>query len=234
MFNTRLEGTFDPSIAFGWETEYELTPAELRWKLFLQEIKRTTEGLGEAKLRTPFRVLVEREQEQEEEAKSSSWTTLAISSGLFAKHISGVSQLWKCHATVHNLVRLIRESSISHVQRIAERVEHLLAISIQEQPESCAMSSNSIKGFMKFLELHKNIRYPNLTLTPNGEIYAQWKRGRSLLGIQFLSDLDVKFVVFTPNPQHPEKTNRVSGSDTVDRIFENLEKIYAISNWVSQ
>jgi hypothetical protein len=73
-----------------------------------------------------------------------------------------------------------------------------------------------------------------VVLTPTGYVRAEWRAGPNrLCGVEFLPDAKVRFVVFAPDIEEPDKTIRVSGIAPVDSLFRVIEP-FRISGWMER
>ena len=109
--------------------------------------------------------------------------------------------------------------------QVAERLKQLQELAAEEGPRQNAMKHESLDGFLRFLQIHQRhvTRRPLLALTFEGHVRAEWKRNnQDRLAIEFLDDVDLRYVLFRPNSFFPAKTNRTSGSSTVETLFEDL------------
>jgi len=229
-----------PSLNPSGTTGVERLSGERQSELYVSEIKRAAEGIESAPIfegqnteSSNFRVPVRKK----ELIGQNSWPEELIGMELLLKfYIYELLNSWKCKIEVNDLIsRIWQSAEITNAEKIALRLDQLRKISEEEQPDSCTMSSDSIRGFMKFLSLHPRVRHPDITLTPSGNIYARWKGShRSLVSIQFLPDLKVRFVIFAPNQRHPEELNRVSGIDFVDTVMDNLSGAYGVYDWIME
>ena len=139
---------------------------------------------------------------------------------------------WKSQVEVEDLIsRISALANVVYAERISNRLLNLRKVFLEEQDSD--ISADSIRTFTIFLSMHPDARYPAITLTPVGNIYAQWKKDRtSLFSLQFLPDWGVRFVVFAPNKKHSEIITRISGTETVDTVLGNMDKAYGVSDWV--
>lgn len=135
--------------------------------------------------------------------------------------------------SLSDLIDSIRNlTKVSFSGRIADRLLYLLEVSREEQPEQAPPAAASLKGFLSFLAKNAGLAYPDIVLTPDGNIRAQWKgSSRQNFALEFLEDNDVRFVVFAPNPRRPYKMTRVSGAAMVDSVTE-LVAPYRILDWI--
>ena len=104
-----------------------------------------------------------------------------------------------------------------YCERLARRLEFLLG-AIEEEGEACAEGSpESLRQMLLFLRAMPDFRCPTVTITPSATFRAEWQAGQNRhLAVDFLPDGQVRFVVFSPDPRHPDRVQRVSG--IVDRV----------------
>ncbi len=212
---------------------------EKQRRLYLSEIRRAVEGIQ----RSP---VSNTEQAQrlffyvialgwEEELKQSSFLEEQLAKEFLPKrYLDNLLHSWKCGPEIDGLISRIRKNAdILHAGHIAQRLNQLWKMSAMEEPYNYTISSDSLRSAERFFSLYPLVRYPDITLTPNGNVYARWRGSdRSVLSIQFMQEMKVRFVVFAPNQKHPDDLNRISGTDFVDTIIENLNKTYEVENWV--
>lgn len=142
---------------------------------------------------------------------------------------------WRSQVEPESLIsRISVLPNVMYAERISNRLSYLRRVFLEEHGSD--ISADSIRTFTIFLSMHSDVRYPAITLTPAGHIYAQWKERKdshdSLFSLHFLSDWEVRFVVFALNEEHPGKFVRISGTEAVDTVFSNMDKAYSVSSWV--
>jgi hypothetical protein len=132
----------------------------------------------------------------------------------------------------HRIDQIRLSSTLSYRDRFVARIKALLN-AYAEENEGRAFSSDSLRALVNFLEENSGFNYPDLTLTPSGNMYAQWKSGKNkLLSIHFLPTSDTRFVIFKPNPKHKDRIIRISGSTTVDALLETIAP-HGVMEWAS-
>jgi hypothetical protein len=125
-----------------------------------------------------------------------------------------------------------RLPSIPFAGRLAARIRYLAEISREEYPDQAPPVVPSLMGLITLLERTPGLAYPDVVLTPQGNIRAQWRRDRNRhFALEFLGGDDARFVVFASDPRHPYKTLRASGLATVDSVLE-LVRPYGVLDWV--
>ena len=135
---------------------------------------------------------------------------------------------------VESIISQIRFSQlVRHGERISNRLSDLRRSIREEEGKHADISADSIRAFFSFLKLCSNIRYPDITLAPDGDIYARWKGDNgSLFSVEFLPNSRVGYVVFAPTPRHSGELSRNSGIDFVDTVFDRINAAFGISAWI--
>lgn len=135
---------------------------------------------------------------------------------------------------VENLISRIQLSqNVLHAEITSNRLRALRDTIREEDGNDEDISAESIHSFFSFLKMHPNIRYPDITLTPDGNVYARWKGDNgSLFSVEFLPDSRVGYVVFAPNVRHGNELSRNSGVDFVDTLIDRVNAAFGISAWV--
>lgn len=120
---------------------------------------------------------------------------------------------------------------ISHQESLANQLITLFNFAKEERPTRPGISVNSLSSFYEFLKLNKNIRTPNLSLSPDRNIYASWRVEKRVFSAHFLPEGDIRFVLFKPNKRHPKRKIRVTGIATSDTLMEIIAP-ENLSDWV--
>jgi hypothetical protein len=133
------------------------------------------------------------------------------------------------------LISYVRERlDVPFAQRLAKRLDYLVETSQEEYPHQAPMVPQSLQDFIDYLQSVPNLTYPNVVLTPNGNIRAEWHKARNNhFAVEFIGDGDVRFVVFAPDLKHPEKTTRVSGLTSTDSLMPAVQP-YGVLDWASE
>lgn len=116
----------------------------------------------------------------------------------------------------------LERSSLPFKSRLADRL-FALAAAFAEDYDGGALSPRAIGALVDFLEAGPSFDYPDLTATPAGDIYAEWRGadGRTLT-IEFLDSGDARYLVFGPNPKHPQRMDRLTGFTTADALPDTI------------
>lgn len=134
---------------------------------------------------------------------------------------------------VKKLISEVKILSIPYRETLASTLVTLFNDAKEEEPTIPGISPASLSNFYSFLQLHPNIKYPAISLTPDHDVYVSWRgKENRVLSLHFISDSDVSFVVFTPNDKHPERRIRISGITTTDVLMETLAP-FSIWDWIS-
>ena len=120
---------------------------------------------------------------------------------------------------------------IFNQESLANQLITLFNFAKEERPASPGISVNSLSSFYDFLKLNTNIRTPNLSLSPDRNIYASWRVEKRVFSAHFLPEGDIRFVLFKPNKRHPKRKIRVTGIATSDTLMEIIAP-ENLSDWV--
>ncbi len=110
---------------------------------------------------------------------------------------------------------------------LISRVGMLAQLAAEEEDQE-AVRSDSFAGFLRFLYAHRPRiwRRPQLVLTPEGHLRAEWRETRDhRIAVRFLDENRVTFVFFAPDPHDPTQISRVGGSSSVYSFFETIPNV---------
>ncbi len=135
---------------------------------------------------------------------------------------------------VSEIIGLIRRSDeLPFARRLARRLEDLVRIAQEEEPDQSEISSESLRMFFRFLRGHTDLCEPGVVLTPSGNIRIQWRAApNKLCAAEFLRDGRVNFVVFAPDPHDPHQTIRLSGIALPIEDFMGAVDRYGARRWM--
>lgn len=88
-----------------------------------------------------------------------------------------------------------------------------------EDPESAEMSIESMTSFVAFLHSVRGIRLPSLSLTPDGNIYASWRKRDRVFSAEFRSNGLATYVLFRPAPGKAGSRLRSTGSTPAGQLL---------------
>lgn len=131
------------------------------------------------------------------------------------------------------LTDLRHASPIHYRERLASRLEQLLA-AYKEDTDGHVFSADSLHGLLVFLERVPVLRYPTVTLTRSGDVYASWKRGADhVFSAQFLKTQQVRFVIFRPNLHNFGQSEQLSGLTTPQSLPDLIAHL-AVGDWAGE
>ncbi len=115
--------------------------------------------------------------------------------------------------------------SIPYHKKLADRLLSLFNYEKEEDPDSLCIAAGSLRDFYDFLHLHDNLKYPSITLSPDNNILASWRSEQNrVFSVHFLSNKDVRFVIFKPIKKYPDRKFRFSGAATIDTLMDEIPK----------
>ena len=124
--------------------------------------------------------------------------------------------------------------NIAFAKQFAARIQFLFDASKEEYPDEVAILPESLKNFVSFLQAEPNLKYPDVVLSPSKNICTQWRTAPNRhFAVEFLPTGDAHFVIFAPDPKHPEKTIRISGIVSVDSLIQTAQP-HGVLSWCSQ
>ena len=134
---------------------------------------------------------------------------------------------------VQELIFQIRIStSIPNNEHLANRLIVLFNDAKEEDSNSPGVAVGSLRNFYHFLQEYTNLKYPNITLTPDNNIYTSWEDEQDrLFSVHFLPNGITNFVIFKPNDRHPERPIRLSGITTSDILMETVAP-NGVNDWI--
>ncbi len=123
------------------------------------------------------------------------------------------------------IFRFKKFRSIPYHKKLADRLLTLFTYAKEEDPNSLGIAAGSLRDFYDFLYLHDNLKYPSITLSPDNNILASWRGEQNqVFSLHFLSNKDVRFVIFKPIKKYPDRKFRFSGAATIDTLMDEIPK----------
>jgi hypothetical protein len=147
---------------------------------------------------------------------------------------SGSEQPSRRQPSVAGLILNVREQFKGEfAERLAKRLDYLAKLNEEESPKQAPIAPESLQDFVAFLESTPKLVYPDVVLTPSGNIQAEWRKGKNRhFAVEFAGSGDVHFVVFAPDPKDPYKTIRASGMATVASLLD-IVCPYGVDSWAT-
>lgn len=127
---------------------------------------------------------------------------------------------------------------ISFNRHLVRRLRKVQESANEEESGHAPMSSGSLQNLVSFLSKGpKDIKYPDITLTPRGNIYLNWHANEKRnLAVEFLSSSltlpnSVRLVLFYPDSSDPTSMIRLSGSAPTSNLIKIAESNGALA-WI--
>lgn len=124
-------------------------------------------------------------------------------------------------------------STVAYRERLADRLVFLMTAMEDEGEEWREGSVESLRQMLSFLGDWPSFAYPTVGVAPDGTFVAQWQAGKEVhFSIDFFPDGGVAFVVFCPDPHHPDRVQRVSGTTSRDSLMDVVAP-YQVHRWAA-
>lgn len=145
-----------------------------------------------------------------------------MSTDLADKHGNLIRGLERC-------LEQIDRGTLPFKARLADRVRQL-ASAYADDYEGRFLSADALGWLLGFLESATSLGYPDLTATPAGDLYAEWRgpKGQRLT-IEFLASGEALYLLFSPNPKHYGRMDRLSGMTTADALVLTIASLSHLS-----
>lgn len=112
---------------------------------------------------------------------------------------------------------------------VADRLQQLADLA---DVDDVAPNLESLGRLFGFIAKNRNLEYPAISITPAGNMYAQWwKSAEKKFSLEFYPDGEVYFVLFQPDERSGVLINRLYGSENVETILEHLGA-YHLERWI--
>ncbi len=95
------------------------------------------------------------------------------------------------------------------------------------------LSPDSLEDFVNFLTNKPNLCYPDIVLSPEGNIAAQWRNAemRGFFSAEFLDGGYVRYVIFSPDREHPVNMQKTHGRASID-VMWGVAQEYNVVEWM--
>jgi len=135
---------------------------------------------------------------------------------------------WRTHFSI-DAIR--RDARIAFRERLADCLEALQSAIREDDPAGAGVSPESIENLHAFLRRHSRLKRPSLTVTPAGDLLAEWKAGPDKdFSVHFLPTGMARFVVFAPDPAGGPKPVRIWGISSVVSLMRTVRP-HGIHRW---
>lgn len=127
---------------------------------------------------------------------------------------------------------LRRDNDIRYSDKLANRLTELISLGYEDEFDQIPIKLGSLNNFIRFIKSNKNIKRPNVVLTPSREIQTQWGKSKDKkLIVIFLEGGEISFVLYVKNKIKPKKIDRHASTTTTDMLL-NIIKPCGAHKWV--
>lgn len=132
----------------------------------------------------------------------------------------------------HSLLDALADADVPNSKRMSARLVSLLEMAIEDEPNNCApISLDSLHTFVEFFVGAKPKSYPEIALTPDGNLFSAWidRKASSSLQIVF-QDGYTRMLWTTVGNSKNHKKERVTARKPVAALIEMLTRLGALPN----
>ena len=109
-----------------------------------------------------------------------------------------------CTPDIHSVLQRLRASRLPFNLRLVARIEDLAA-AFADDYEGRQISARSLAGLIDYLEALPLVGYPDLTLTPTGDCYAEYRDPQAgKIAIEFSGSDAVGVRIYNPTGTQAE------------------------------
>jgi hypothetical protein len=101
----------------------------------------------------------------------------------------------------------------------AEIAARVRLLRIESYSEGFPFSEASLTDFLAFQRENSPRKRPAIFVNDHGNIRAVWRTGEEQIGLQFLGNREVQFVVFSTRPRSKSSINRFAGNIGQDDVM---------------
>ena len=144
------------------------------------------------------------------------------------------SSYFPASATTSDLVSFVRNHvRLEYSASLANRLDNLREASIEEAPEQAPISVNSLQSFVSFIAREATLAQPEVVLTYTGNIRAEWHKSRKEhFSVEFLPNGQVRYVVFTRDPNYATRIDRATGLVSAETLMDKV-KPFNVLAWAA-
>ncbi|MGH8643011.1 MAG: hypothetical protein ACREX4_00570 [Gammaproteobacteria bacterium] len=114
--------------------------------------------------------------------------------------------------------------------RIAARLRKLFEVRVEEEYEHEPMFVDSLRCFVRFLATVPNARYPDIGLSPDGNLVVEWRSDARAKHItEFLPDQRAVVLLILQDAQYPYQYRRITSTVPVGSLRDFLQCNEAIA-----
>jgi hypothetical protein len=151
------------------------------------------------------------------------------------KSLFYLTDQWRRQEVTHRIARIKTCTNFDIGEKIADRLTALREMHKEEEGEEADISTESLRALQLFLQSAGRIQPPEITLTPEAEVYLRWKAGpERLFAVHLVNGRMVRYAIFAPNPRHPRFVRRLSGIESADTVLETAKNVFPDLEWMQE
>jgi len=151
------------------------------------------------------------------------------------KNLFFLTDQWRRQEVTHRIERIKTCTDFETGEKIAARLAALREMLKEEEGPEADISTESLRALQLFLQAAGSVRSPEITLTPEAEVYLRWKAGRDrLFAVHLVNGRMVRYAIFAPSPRHPRFVRRLSGIEAADTVLETAGNVFPDLEWLKE
>jgi hypothetical protein len=152
------------------------------------------------------------------------------------KNLFFLTDQWRQQEVTHRIAQIRTcTDDFGTGEKIAARLAALREMLKEEEGEEADISTESLRALQLFLQTAGRVCPPEITLTPEAEVYLRWKAGTErLFAVHLVNGRIVRYAIFAPNPRHPRFVRRLSGIEASDTVLETAKNVFPDLEWMQE
>lgn len=119
-------------------------------------------------------------------------------------------------------------------ERLVNRIGELYTNVRADLPDYSEPSISSLDALIQFITNVEHPAYPQILLTPTGNLRAKWKKpNRQHFAVEFLPSNYVRWVVFCSDPDDPGKQFRIAGTVSIKNLMSSVNP-FGVNQWIAR
>lgn len=149
------------------------------------------------------------------------------------KELAFLSEQWRQQEVSSRIAQLKESCAPDTGEKIVARLKALRDMLKEEEGPVADISSESLRALQLFLQTAGKVCPPEVTLTPQAEVYLRWKAGRDrLFAVHLVNGKMVRHAIFAPNTRYPRCVRRLSGIEAADTVLETVGNVFPDLEWI--
>jgi hypothetical protein len=160
---------------------------------------------------------------------------VAFVSAFATENMSRLPLVWYEAPAAFSAVELVDERDARAQRLLAElqngtahghaNVQRLRDLEAAAKEDGEPFSLDALEALVLVANAYPHMPVPDLTLSRDGAILAEWRRPALSLALYFVSPANVQYLVKRDNPLHPALRERSSGGTSADRLQDALKDV---------